>query len=189
LKRAPLPRSPQQSAYLETCVSNLYVARGTIAVDVGCGFGRHLCLLEERGYLVIALDYDLTALTAVGATRKGSRLAVRCDLDQGMPIAEGKAELVIAIEYPDMSKLGDIASLVAPGGHFVMETFTARGGNWRGLPPRGEIRRQIEEEFRIISIVEKPAGPQKAQSTVKLFAQRRWEPRHGATSAHRHQAW
>jgi 2-polyprenyl-3-methyl-5-hydroxy-6-metoxy-1,4-benzoquinol methylase len=57
---------------------------------------------------------------------------------------------VVAIEYPNLGVLGDIAALVAPGGHLILETIPDRGKNWVHLPVLGSIGSYLEGEFSVL---------------------------------------
>jgi SAM-dependent methyltransferase len=68
-------------------------AAGLKALDTGCGSGRHLFLLENRGIKATGTDYSLNALEICRAA--GQELLVNCD-NRALPFRDSSFDIVIA---------------------------------------------------------------------------------------------
>ena len=112
------------SAWLEQCLSGVTVGR---ALDVPCGAGRNAMFLASRGFSVTGIDISAVALARAETTARARGLSVqwiRRDLDTGHGV-EGAFELIVVIHYVDLDLLSDLAKLLAPGGHLVVELHLA----------------------------------------------------------------
>ncbi len=170
VKKAPPPLDLVPSKFFLECMKAIPDGARGMAVDFGSAFGRHAFTLADFGYFTIALDFDEDALASFTGTGVHP---VRCDLDNGIPLLEASAALVVATEYPRVGAIVSIAALVQLNGFLVFETYSARGENWRTLPEAGAIRSTLGEAFEMIRYIEKPAGADKGgRCTVKALARR-----------------
>jgi SAM-dependent methyltransferase len=108
-------------------------------LDVGCGPGRHLCALAQRG--VRALGIDVSA-TAVGQARAAGAHAVVGSIFEQVPRSGhwGSALLLdgnIGIGGSPERLLRRVAELLAPGGQILVEL---------AAPSRATVRTKIRLE-------------------------------------------
>jgi SAM-dependent methyltransferase len=114
-------------------------------LDVGCGSGEWLESMRERGWRVVGVDFDQTAVNFA----RQAELEVRCGSLEEQHFAEGSFDAVTlnhVIEHvPDpLRTVAECARILKPAGKLVM--FTPNGSSlghwifkrdWRGLePPR-----------------------------------------------------
>ena len=135
-------------------------------VDLACGKGRHINAICKRGYEVIfkitAVDANrqiLEKLTA-GLERHKEITAVCLDLERkGLVLAEALDDrlfdLVLVTNYLHRPLLGQIFSLVSPGGLLLYETF-GKGNEIFGRPSNpdfllreGELASTLPDRFTI----------------------------------------
>ena len=112
------------SAWLERWLPDVTPGR---ALDVPCGAGRNAIFLASRGFSVTGIDISAVALARAEATARARGLSVewiRRDLDTGLGLA-GKFELIVMIHYVDLDLIPDLANLLAPGGHLIVELHLA----------------------------------------------------------------
>ncbi|HEY0878601.1 MAG TPA: class I SAM-dependent methyltransferase [Zeimonas sp.] len=126
--------------------------RGAAVLDFAAGSGRHACAAAERGLDVLAVDRDGEALARVGEGAAGAtpadesrdgapssregRIALRvADLESGRwpNAAHERFDAVVVANYLFRPRFALLASLVAPGGLLVYETF-AQGNERYGRP-------------------------------------------------------
>lgn len=117
---------------------------GLLALDAGCGSGRYLRALRERGARAIGIDLSAEMLSR--ARQLSSRLA-RADL-RALPFDEMAIDVVVcALALGDFAEidlaLGEIARVLRPGGFVIYSvvhpigesqgwtrTFTSSGRQW-----------------------------------------------------------
>lgn len=91
------------------------------AIDTGCGSGRHLFLLKDRGIEVaVGSDYSLTALDICRAS--GEKLLINCD-NRKLPFRDSSFDIVIA--------WGSLHYSLKDGTHSMvneLQRITAAGG-------------------------------------------------------------
>jgi SAM-dependent methyltransferase len=167
----------EPSPFVSQCLGSLPDLAGKIAVDIGCGYGRNALAVSRLGLLTYALDVDhvaLRSLRTVTAESEPRLVPIRCDFAFGLPLLSGRADLVMAIQYPSALDLAKVAELSSPGGFLILETFGGQGRNWRSLPHAGEVRRLLAPHFSIQTYIEGRAGPAaEGRCTVKAFARRK----------------
>ncbi len=112
------------SAWLERWLPDVTPGR---ALDVPCGAGRNAIFLASREFSVTGIDISAVALARAEATARARGLSVewiRRDLDTGLALA-GKFELIVMIHYVDLDLIPDLANLLTPGGHLIVELHLA----------------------------------------------------------------
>jgi SAM-dependent methyltransferase len=152
-----------------------------VAIDVACGFGRHCRELQARSANVVGIDFDHAALRSIGAdaaalgrVRGRDVMAVRANLEAGLPLKSASADLVVAIHYPMLDLIPEMMRALRPGGHLILETFGGKGDNWQALPSPGQMKAELESAFKIIDYKESSVGPTGANAvSVKIFAYKR----------------
>ena len=100
-------------------------------LDLAAGSGRHTRLLLDAGFMVCAVDRDISELLPFA----GERCEVpRIDLETGAawPLGDGYDGIVVT-NYLHRPLLPSIASSLAPAGILIYETF-ARGNERFGRP-------------------------------------------------------
>lgn len=105
------------------------------ALDLGCGSGRESLLLASRGWTVTGVDHLESAL--VKARDLESRYGVGATVDWRLGDAvqaEGVYDLVVALRFYLPALIDLIPSLLTPGGHALLETFTEARRERTGSP-------------------------------------------------------
>jgi SAM-dependent methyltransferase len=99
------------------------VAAGGRILDLAAGAGRHVSVLRQTGYQVVAVDRDTSALQAAFAG-DGSCEIKAIDLENGGPwrLAGGYDGIVVT-NYLHRPLLPLLAGALAPGGVLIYETF------------------------------------------------------------------
>ena len=105
---------------------------GGRVLDLAAGSGRHVRLLQQHGFSVLAVDRDATALRPLAGP--GCEIA-ELDLEDGRPWPLGGGfDGVVVTNYLHRPLLPILADALAPGGVLVYETFML--GNERFGRPR-----------------------------------------------------
>ena len=113
-------------------------------VDLACGKGRHIYAIRKRGYGVIfkitVVDANRQILEKLTASLEGRKEITAFCLDlerKGLVLAEALGDrlfdLVLVTNYLHCPLLGQIFSLVSPGGLLLYETF-GKGNEIFGRP-------------------------------------------------------
>jgi len=99
------------------------IRAGGRVLDLAAGSGRHVRLLRDNGYEVVAVDRDVKALEASFAADAGSSI-VEIDLEDGAPWRLGDGyDGIIVTNYLHRPLLPVLASALAPEGALLYETF------------------------------------------------------------------
>jgi len=103
---------------------------GGMVLDLAAGGGRHARLLAGRGYRVVAVDRDISALKDIAGVE-----ALAADLEDGSPWPLGKRNFdgVVVTNYVHRPLFPALVACVAPGGTLIYETF-ALGNERFGKP-------------------------------------------------------
>jgi ubiquinone/menaquinone biosynthesis C-methylase UbiE len=120
---------------------------GLKAIDIGCGSGRHMALLEDSGIAeVYGSDYSLNALNI--CRDAGFPLVINCD-NKNLPYKDGTFDIAVAwgsLHYSTKDEmrlmLSEVKRIIKPGGSLFatlrrdndtyLKTGTHLGGNtWR----------------------------------------------------------
>jgi arsenite methyltransferase len=113
-------------------IEDLALPRGSRVLDVGCGTGATLRLLEEHGLRAVGTDYSLALATEAGeiaATAAGD--AERIPFRSAAFDAAFVECVLSAVPAKDPAA-GELARVVAPGGAVVLSDVTLEG---ELLPP------------------------------------------------------
>lgn len=112
--------------------------RGASVLDFAAGSGRHARAAAERGLRVLAVDRDEQALARIADSQAAGSPGIRvraADLESGpwpFPASE-RFDAVVVANYLFRPRFALLASLVAPRGLLVYETF-AQGNERYGRP-------------------------------------------------------
>lgn len=115
-----------------------HLPRGAAVLDFAAGSGRHARAAAERGLRVLAVDRDEQALARIGDGLVAGSPTIRvrvADLEAGpWPFSvQERFDAVVVANYLFRPRFALLASLVAPGGLLVYETF-AQGNERHGRP-------------------------------------------------------
>jgi SAM-dependent methyltransferase len=126
---------------------------GGSVLDLAAGSGRHARLLRDSGFVVRAVDRDVSALVPLA----GPRCEVRqTDLEAGgaWPLGGGYDGIVVT-NYLHRPLLPAIGRALAPGGVLIYETF-ALGNERFGRPQNPEFLLrpgELLEAFAMLTVV------------------------------------
>lgn len=128
--------APAASAWIVRWLARL--PAGARVLDFASGSGRHALEAARLGLRVLAADRDSQALDRLVAradTGIAARIEVRVvDLESGpWPFNGERFDAVVVANYLFRPRFDLLASLIAPGGLLVYETF-ARGNERYGRP-------------------------------------------------------
>lgn len=116
----PRPHNALMALEQQTVLSMLPDVGGRVALDAGCGTGRYLRLLRERGARAAGVDLSAAMLSQAGADRGR---AARGDL-RTLPVASMSVDVVVCGlvlgDVPDLEPvLGELSRVLRPGGRIV----------------------------------------------------------------------
>ena len=124
-RRFAPPRLAQEDVRLALALSQ--VAPGKLVADLGCGYGRHLRALVERGYPhPLGLDQSPLLLGEARAQAPGARL-LRADLRR-LPLHQGTlsaafcfySSMFLGDHQDALQALREVARVLRPGGSLVL---------------------------------------------------------------------
>jgi tellurite methyltransferase len=135
-----------------------YAAGGRVALDIGCGIGRHALALAAMGYNVTAIDGSDSGLAYAtnDAQRQGLSLDFRNGSMLSLPLADASCDYVLAwnvIYHGDGGVVdqcvAEIARVLKPGGIYQGTMLSKRNGNF------GKGREVASDTFVIDAISDK----------------------------------
>lgn len=131
-----MPAASSASAWIRRFLP--LIAPGGRVLDLAAGGGRHVKLLREAGYRVVAADRDTAALRAAFAGDAQCEI-VELDLEDGGPWRLGEAyDGIVVANYLWRPLLPALAAALTPQGVLLYETFMI--GNERlGRPANPEF--------------------------------------------------
>jgi SAM-dependent methyltransferase len=140
---------------------------GRLALDLGCGTGRHTAALIAAGADVAALDFTPEMIergrrTLLREPLQRRALWVRHALPQALPFRNGTFALVVmglVAEHLDdvtlLASLTEVVRVLIPGGRCLLSAFhpdrTAEGQRARFIDPVTGLRRPIRTYHRTIA--------------------------------------
>ena len=161
-------------AFVEQTLAQLEPGR---ALDVACGKGRHLGLLQAAGWEATGIDRNEETLALAALAAPGANL-VSFDVEaEGLPADLGTFDLVLTTFFLYRPLFPALAAAVAPAGHFLLETFHVENCQRRERPRReafalqpGEARSLVEATgLRVLQTSEAERGD---VFTTRLLARR-----------------
>ena len=117
----PAPTTSSPSSWVRRFLP--LVAPGGRVLDLAAGGGRHVRLLREAGYRVVAADRDVAQLRTAFASDPLCDI-IEVDLEDGgpWPLGEGY-QGIVATNYLWRPLLPQLAAALAPQGVLLYETF------------------------------------------------------------------
>lgn len=177
IQPAPPAHGSTPSPFVVQCLKALPQASDKVALDLGCGYGRHVSLLGSLGYTVFALDLAhsrLRTLLPSSYRRKGRLHLLVADTTANLPLKAGRFDLVVAVHCLIHANLPAIHAALRPGGLLIYETFGGQGMNWLELPKVGCLRSKLKARFEILTLQERAVGPASSRSVAaRLLARKR----------------
>ena len=124
----PRPHNPLMEVEHDTVLSLLPDVRNLTALDAGCGSGRYLQALTERGARAIGMDLSAAMLERA---RESTRRIARADL-RALPFDAMSIDLVVCgLALGDFAEielaLTEIARVLRPGGYVVYSVVHPAG--------------------------------------------------------------
>ncbi len=155
-----------------------YVPGDGRVLDLACGGGRNSRFFLGRGQEVVAVDRDLSRIgDLMGFPRFR---AIRVDLEDGrsFPLRGQRFAAVIVTNYLHRPILGDLISVVRPGGVFIYETF-AHGNEQFGRPScseyllrPGELLEVVRDQLRVIAFEDLVVNDPRPKAVQRIAAVR-----------------
>jgi len=107
---------------LEAALDSIAAPAGIRILDAGCGSGRNMVALARRG-TVAGLEIAPDSLAIARSRGIGDVLAG--SLEEPLPFADGAFDLAVALDVlehvrDDRGALGELARVVATGGHLIL---------------------------------------------------------------------
>lgn len=151
-----------------------YATGGRVALDIGCGIGRHALALAAMGYQVTGIDGSDSGIeyAARDATQRGLTVDFRNGSMLSLPLADASCDYVLAwsvIYHGDRAVVdrcvAEIARVLKPGGIYQGTMLSKRNGNFA----KG---REVAPDTFVIDAVSDKAHPHfycDAQALVGIF--------------------
>lgn len=101
-----------------------------VCLDVGCGCGRDMNFLAERGWSVVGFDnrrkllkQALSLYTTFNVERSGSLAVVDVTVKQALPFRKGSFDFVVVVRFLCRESLALLFEMVRPGGYILYNHF------------------------------------------------------------------
>lgn len=169
------PISNDPSSFLAREILELNLPKGSLALDLGCGYGRNSVLLSKHFANVISADFSYKSFSDLWYLNYKNIHPVILDCGELLPFLNNTFSAVIVVHLYHENLIANLIDTIQPEGFFVYESITGNGGNWRELSLSGEVKRLLEKQFIIKYYLERPVGPDKKKATVKVVAQKKTE--------------
>jgi tellurite methyltransferase len=151
-----------------------FQADGKVALDIGCGVGRHALALAEMGYRVIGIDGSDSgiAFAQAEAEKQGLAIDLRNASMLDLPLEDASCDYVLAwnvIYHGDRTVVdrcvAEISRVLKPGGLYQGTMLSKRNGNFG----RG---REVAPDTFVIDEISDKAHPHfycDARTLVDIF--------------------
>jgi SAM-dependent methyltransferase len=109
-------------AVLDAVLDGLALPAGLRILDAGCGSGRNMVALAQRGAVT---GVELATASLQVARERGVGAVVPGSLDEPLPFADGAFDLAVALDVlehvaDDAAALRELARVIAPGGRLLV---------------------------------------------------------------------
>lgn len=142
------PRPSHGTEFLRRCMPRIAEVKGPPRLlDLGCGGGRNVGVLEETGLGFYGMDFALRPLAAARAREGGRRLRlVQGSISDALPFKTGMFSTVTAftaieniVEDAQLRLLGEeVRRVLCPGGLFCVYFLTTDDTYYQPLVSRGD---------------------------------------------------
>lgn len=156
------------------------VPQGERVLDLACGSGRHTSLFASLGYLVTALDRDVSQLGSVANLAEVEPLSFDLEGGQAWPFSAGSFGAIIVTNYLHRPVLPNLTASLRPNGVLLYETF-AEGNAQFGKPSNpnfllkpGELLDAVAGQLIVVAY-EHGAVKQPRDAVVQRICARRAE--------------
>lgn len=166
------PTSDSPSPFIQRAVAAFPPEETLPILDVACGYGRNAKYLVRLGYRMVAADYYSEVFQDMWHKTLYRCHPLRLDASKPLPFTDVSFGAVVVVHYYADDLFNNVKRLIVPGGLLIYESIGGHGGNWRQLAKRGAVRRQILDEFKMVTYIENAVGPGKQYATVKMLARR-----------------
>ena len=186
MKRSTRWKQISPSSTLLNVAADLAPARGALALDVACGYGRNAIALAAFGWNVVCTDRDAARLRHLDASKQRLLRGVETSTGAGTitticaemqasrwPFIPSVFHIIVSIHFVDPQLFPCFAESLCCGGLLYIETFGGQGENYRGLPQPDEFRRMLSREFNVMYYRERVASARHPEAvSVKASARR-----------------
>jgi SAM-dependent methyltransferase len=167
------PISNEPSGFLAREISGLSFPRGSLALDLGCGYGRNSVLLSRHFSNVISADFSHKSFSDLWHLNYNNIHPIILDCGQSLPFLNNTFSAVIVVHLYHENLIVNLIDTIQTDGYFIYESIAGNGENWRELSLSGEVKRLLEKQFIVKYYLERPVGPDKKNATVKVVAQKK----------------
>ena len=153
-------------------------------LDVACGTGRNAIVFAQLGSTVICVDSELNNIQGLqehwrqtSFVLAASRLHLqKLDLVQSAwPFGPCEFGAIVNVHFFLPALLPHFEISLSHGGYLLLETIPGCGGNYRGLPKKGEVRHALERTFDFEHYKEGKVGPIECGAvTVQVVARKKF---------------
>lgn len=128
--------------------NHIDLVKGTSALDIACGMGRHSLYLSDNGFSVDALDISSVAIEKLQSLGDKNINVKEVDFDT-YRLKINSYDIIICSYFLERKLFPQIIEALKEGGIFIMETFLHHEDNERKASnPQFRLRRgELEEVF------------------------------------------
>jgi tellurite methyltransferase len=160
--------------------ADLLPPRGSRALDIACGRGRHALLLASAGLRVHAVDRDPQKIDALAADAARLGLPVTAeaaDLEAaGATLGESLYDLILVVHYLHRPLFPALRQALRPGGLLLYETFTVDQAG-QGHPKNPEFlleHGELETLVAPLEVLRRRDGLYEGRCVAALAARAAW---------------
>lgn len=159
-------KSKNPEKYIVSMINSLGVPESNdVAIDIGCGRGRHTKILLDKGYTTFGMDFSINALKGLKDLLPSANI-LHSDITQ-IPLQSLLVDLVLdsgCLHHLDPSLYGDYTSeinrITKKGKFFILYQFKVRGDIGSKLDgthftkyfTEGELRDLFEKNWDLVHL-------------------------------------
>lgn len=114
-------------------ISGLNLPEGSLALDLGCGYGRNSELLSRHFVNVIAADVSCKNFSDLWCLNCKNIHPVILGRGLLLPFLNNAFSVVIVVHLYHEDLIINLIGVIRPGGFFIYESIAGNGENWREL--------------------------------------------------------